>query len=179
MPLLKCIVLTIREPAFCGLPSYFVQTRINNWNTSPWCVNWCCTSGNEQHRTMVHIIISVIVGAIMRKNSVLRLRTSSWAIFDMLPMCLFSKATPRFADCLFCLMTWKALSSRFIQRDSMLDLQYTYFIKAILSASKGQMEAIYPIQNAYTVFSEWKVHKSQTVEKKYCAQRKLVKLKLL
>lgn len=101
-------------------------------------MNWYRTLGNKQPNTMVHNIIFVIVGAIMGKDSILRLRTSSWAIFDMLPMCLFSKATLGFTDCMFCLMIWKALWSRFIQRDYMLDLQYTYFIKAILSAPRDR-----------------------------------------
>lgn len=59
--------------------------------------------------TMVHIIICVTLGGIMVKDCILWLRTYSWDIFDMLPMCLFSKGIAGFANCMFCLMTWKAL----------------------------------------------------------------------
>jgi len=87
---------------------------------------------------MVHIIICVALGVITGKDCILWLRTSSWEIFDMLLMCLFSKGMAGFGDCLFCLMTWKALYSRFIQMHNVFDLMYTYFIKAILSASRDR-----------------------------------------
>lgn len=53
----------------------------------------------------------------------------------MLLLCLLSKEIAGFADCLFGVMIWKAVWSRFSQMYSVLDLMYVYFIKVILSAS--------------------------------------------
>lgn len=58
---------------------------------------------------MSHIIICVALGGITWKDCILWLGTSSWAIFDMLLMRLFSKGVAGFAGCLFHLTTWKAL----------------------------------------------------------------------
>lgn len=124
-------------------------------------MNWHCTSGNEQHNTMVHIIISVIVGAIMGKR--MHFEAENFFLhFDMLLMCLFSKATPGFANCLFCLMTW----SIFIQRNYMLDLQYTYFMKAILSASRDSWRQYIQHKMLIQCFENGKYTRDRQLKKK-------------
>lgn len=126
---------------------------------------------------MVHITSCVTLEVIMGKDCILWLRTSSWYIFDMLPMWL-------------CVYSWVCrfsglpddLESTLKQINSNVQCAWfnvCVFYKGNFKCFKGQMEAINPTQNAYVVFWGCKVQASLTVERIVLAKWKLFKLKLL
>lgn len=126
---------------------------------------------------MVHMTSCVTLEGLTRKDCILWLRTSSWYIFDMLPMCL-------------CVYSWVCrlsvlpddLESTLKQIHSNVQCVWfnvCVFYKGNFKCSKGQMEAINPTQNAYEVFWGCTAQESLRVEKIFLAQWKLLKLKLL
>lgn len=86
---------------------------------------------------MAHIIISVTLGGIRGKDCILRLRTSSWDIFDMLPMCLFSKGTAGFADCLCCLIDLESTLEQIHSNVQFVRFNVCIFYKGNFKCFKG------------------------------------------